>query len=626
MTISKKELKKIMGELKDRGEDKIKIIICAGTACVSSGSLEIHKKIKEKINELDLNVEIELQEEEVDQEEDMEVKTSGCHGFCDEGPLVRIDPIGILYTHVEPEDAEKIVQKTIKNGEIIEELTYKTSEGETYVREEEIPFYNNQERISLKNAGKVDPEDLKDYESIGGYDALKKAVKNLSPEEVIEEVKESGLRGRGGAGFPTGKKWGFTYQEDADQKYVVVNCDEGDPGAFMDRSLMEGDPHRVIEGAALAGYATQASKGYVYVRAEYPLAVSRIKKAINDAYEAGLLGKEILGTNFEFDLEVKEGAGAFVCGEETALIASIEGKKGRPSPKPPYPAQSGLWGKPTTINNVETLANIPNIIEKGADWFTSIGSESSPGTKTFAVTGDVSNTGLIEVPMGISLREIIYDVAGGLDSDKDLKAVQIGGPSGGCLSKEHLDIPLGFDTLQEVGAMVGSGGLVVMDEDNCMVDVARFFLEFTQEESCGKCPPCRIGTKKMLEILERITEGEGEPKDIERLESLADTISSASLCGLGQTAPNPITSTLEHFREEYEAHIHDEECPAGECPELVDSYKIDADTCVGCGQCVSECPADAISGEQGKTHEIDAETCIVCGACAETCPVDAISN
>ncbi len=627
MTMTKENAGNIIRELKENEEENIKIKVCAGTACVSSGSLKIYEKIKEELEELSLPVEVELFDEKhkAEDQDDIEVGTTGCHGFCDEGPLVRIDPIGILYTKVEPEDAEKIVEKTIKEEKIIEDLSYRTGEGEIHKKEDQIPFYNNQKRIALGNAGDVDPEDLEDYIIKGGYSALSKAL-DMGSEEVIEEIKESGLRGRGGAGFPTGKKWEFVDSNDEDQKYVIVNCDEGDPGAFMDRSLMEGDPHKIIEGTAIAGYATGASKGYVYVRAEYPLAVSRIKKAINDAYESNLLGENILESGFDFDLEVKEGAGAFVCGEETALISSIEGKKGRPTPKPPYPANEGLWGKPTLINNVETLANIPPIIKNGAGWFNQIGSEDSKGTKTFAVTGDVSNTGLIEVPMGITLREIIFDVAGGLDSDKELKAVQIGGPSGGCLSKEHLDIPLGFDTLQEVGAMVGSGGLVVMDEDSCMVDVAKFFLEFVQEESCGKCPPCRDGTRKMLELLERITKGEGEPEDINRLESLGNTIQKASLCGLGQTAPNPVLSTLEHFRDEYVSHVVDKECPTGQCQEMVSSYVIDSDTCVGCTQCVSECPVDAISGQSGESHEIDEDECIACGACEDVCPVDAISN
>lgn len=552
-------------ENSSRGGGNAKVMVCAGTGCKSSGSMDIYDRLNEEIEKLDGDFKVGLLGDNGHEDlNDVDVKISGCHGFCDEGPLVRIDPMGILYTNVEVDDVEEIVNASLKNGELATDLCYRTAEGEVYPKEEEIPFYRGQRRLVLGNCGKIDPESIASYEETGGYQALDKGLNEMSPKEVWKEVLDAKLRGRGGAGFPTGKKWKFAYEEEADQKYVIANCDEGDPGAFMDRSLTEGDPHRVIEGITTAGYATGASQGFIYVRAEYPLAVKRINKAIDDAYEKGYLGEDILGSGFSFDLEVKRGAGAFVCGEETALISSIEGKTGRPDPRPPYPAHSGLYGKPTIINNVETLGNVPIIIREGADWYSDIGSENSPGTKTFAITGDVANTGLIEVPMGITLREIIYDVAGGIDSDKDFKAVQIGGPSGGCLPDKHLDIPLDFDSLQEVGAMVGSGGLVVMDEDSCMVDVAKFFLNFIQDESCGKCTPCRDGTKRMLELLEKLTAGEGEDGDIEKLEELSSYIKQASICGLGQTAPNPVLSTLDYFREEYEAHL-DGNCPAGVC-------------------------------------------------------------
>lgn len=546
-------------------EDLVKIMVCAGTGCKSSGSTEIFNRLKEEIGNLDGDVKIGLLGDNGYEDlDDIVVEISGCHGFCDEGPLVRIDPMGILYTNVELEDVEHIVRQTVQNGELAEDLCYRTTEGDVYPKEEEIPFYKGQQRLVLGNCGKIDPENIESYEEVEGYRALEKVLTEMSPKEVWNVVLDSNLRGRGGAGFPTGRKWQFAYEEQADQKYVIANCDEGDPGAFMDRSLTEGDPHRVIEGLATAGYATGASQGFIYVRAEYPLAVKRINKAIDDAYEAGYLGEDIFGSGFSFNMKVKRGAGAFVCGEETALISSLEGEAGRPHPRPPYPAHSGLYKQPTIINNVETLGNVPMIIRNGADWFRNIGNENSPGTKTFAITGDVKNTGLIEVPMGLTLREIIYDVAGGIDSDKEFKAVQIGGPSGGCLPDKHLDIPLDFDSLQEVGAMVGSGGLVVMDEDSCMVDVAKFFLDFIQDESCGKCTPCRDGTKRMLELLEKLTVGEGEDGDIAKLEELSNYIKEASICGLGQTAPNPVLSTLDYFRDEYEAHLAND-CPAGVC-------------------------------------------------------------
>ncbi|MGM0603647.1 MAG: NADH-quinone oxidoreductase subunit NuoF [Bacillota bacterium] len=490
----------------------------------------------------------------------------------------------------------------------------------------ELDFYKKQKRIVLQNCGLIDPEKIDDYIEKKGYQAAAKAITQMESKEIIEEVKNSGLRGRGGGGFPTGLKWQFAKDAEGEKKYIVCNADEGDPGAFMDRSLLEGDPHRLLEGMMIAAYAIGADEGYIYVRAEYPLAIRRLKKAISQAEELGLLGENIFGTEFNFKIHIKEGAGAFVCGEETALMASIEGKRGTPTSRPPYPAQSGLWGKPTNINNVETYANIPFIIDNGAEEFNKFGTENSSGTKVFALTGKIKNTGLVEVPMGLSLRDIIYDIGGGITDDKGFKAVQTGGPSGGCIPAEQLDLKIDYDSLKEIGAMMGSGGMVVMDEDTCMVDVARFFLTFTQSESCGKCTPCRLGTKRMLEILERITEGEGEKGDIEKLEQLGKVIKEASLCGLGQTAPNPVLTTIKYFRDEYEAHINDKKCPAGQCDALKGSYVIDEDHCIGCGQCKTVCPADAITGEKQKAHTIDPEACISCGACAEVCPVDAISN
>jgi len=614
----------------DTVDGQVRVVVCQGTGCMSSGSDEVYEALREELADLDGDKDVALSwsEGDIDHEElAVAPKKSGCHGFCELGPLVRIDPMNVLYTQVDTDDVEEIVEKTIRNGEVIEDLCFEDETGQRQSRTDDIPFYSEQRRLALGNCGRIDPESVEEYEATGGYEAMHKVLTEMDPEEVYGEVQNAGLRGRGGGGFPAGNKWMFAHQEDASEKYVIINCDEGDPGAFMDRCLVEGDPHRVIEGIVIAGYATGANDGIIYLRAEYPLAVNRIQQAIEDAYEEGYLGKNIMGTGFDFDFEVEKGAGAFVCGEETALMASVEGESGRPSPRPPYPAQSGLEGKPTTINNVETIANVPMIINNGAEWFKQYGTEDSPGTKTFAVSGDCSATGLMEIPMGLTLQEII-DVAGGIEGDKEFKAVQIGGPSGGCLAEKHLDMPVTFDSLQAEGAMLGSGGLVVMDDETCMVDVARFFLDFTQDESCGKCPPCRIGTHKMLRILERITDGEGEPGDIERLEELGETIAESSLCGLGQTAPNPVLSTLEHFRDEYEAHIYDDECPAGECEigggDHAGTYKIAAQDCVGCGQCVDVCPVDAISGETGEAHTIDPETCIGCGQCVEACPTDAI--
>jgi len=618
---TKEELKKAIEISQDKvNEQGLKVLVCAGTGCVANGSIEIFNELKDKINKLNETIKVELFDED-----NITAKKSGCHGFCERGPLVKFEPIGLLYNEVKLKDVDDIIEKTLKKGEIIDRLLYKSSDGESFSKENSIPFYVNQNRVTLENCGNIDPEDIDDYLAENGYKALSDVLFNHSPKEVCNIVSDSGLRGRGGAGFPTGTKWNFTRKEKADQKYVIVNGDEGDPGAFMDRSVMEGDPHRVLEGLIITGYATGASKGYIYVRAEYPLAVKRLQKAINDAKSNGLIGENILDSGFDFDIKIVEGAGAFVCGEETALMASIEGNRGMPRPKPPFPAHSGLWGKPTNINNVETIANITNIILKGADWFSNIGTENSTGTKTFALTGDVQNTGLIEVPMGITLKEIIFDIGGGIKDGKEFKAVQIGGPSGGCLTKEHFDLPLDYDSLQEAGAMVGSGGMVVMDEETCMVEVSRFFLSFTQKESCGKCSPCRIGTKRMLDILERIVEGKGKREDLDKLKTLAVTIKETSLCGLGKTAPNPVLTTLRYFEEEYRLHIEEKTCPSRQCKDLMDSYIIDQDTCIGCTKCASVCPVDAIFGEVRKSHEIDPDICTVCGSCVPVCPVDAIS-
>lgn len=599
---------------------RLRVMVCAGTGCMANGSREVFAGFSRYAGD---DFRVEWMEEN---KEGLEVKKSGCHGFCAMGPLVRIEPLGLLYTKVKVEDVKSIVEKTLKKGEIIEELAYHNpADNRVYPREEEIPFYKHQHRLALENCGKIDPENIDDYLAHGGYSALGRVLSELSPQEVCQLVKEAGLRGRGGGGFPTGLKWEFALREEADKKYVICNGDEGDPGAFMDRSIMEGDPHKVIEGLMIAGYATGAQTGYIYVRAEYPLAVKRLRKAIQDAEEAGLLGENILDTGFSFTVKIKEGAGAFVCGEETALMASIEGQRGMPRPKPPFPAQKGLWGYPTTINNVETLANVPLIINKGSDWFRSYGTEDSPGTKTFAITGDVANTGLIEVPMGKTLKEIVYDIGGGLKDGKEFKAVQIGGPSGGCLTTEHLDLPLDFDSLIEAGAMIGSGGLVVMDEDTCIVEVARFFMEFTQNESCGKCVLCREGTKRMLEILQKIVDGEGKPEDIDALEDIARAVKDGSLCGLGKTAPNPVLSTLQHFRDEYEAHVVDRKCPAGVCSALKSIY-IDPELCRGCTKCARACPVEAIYGRVKEPHQIDPKICIKCKACIETCPFGAIKE
>ncbi|NLC77312.1 MAG: NADH-quinone oxidoreductase subunit NuoF, partial [Clostridia bacterium] len=527
------------------------------------------------------------------------------------------------YCRVAEEDVAEIVEQHLINGQIVERLLFEEPSTKQKVEHfEDIAFYNRQKRIVLNRCGHIDPENIDDYLQAEGYEGLKRAL-SMQPTEVIEEVKKSGLRGRGGAGFPTGLKWEFAYKAEGDKKYVVCNADEGDPGAFMDRSILEGDPHAVIEGMLIAAYAIGADEGYVYVRAEYPLATRRLAIAIEQAEERGYLGDNILGSGFSFRLKIKAGAGAFVCGEETALLASIEGKRGMPRVRPPFPAQSGLWGKPTNINNVETFANVPHILKNGADWYNSIGTEKSKGTKVFALTGKLKNTGLAEVPMGITMREVIFEIGGGIQGDKEFKAVQIGGPSGGCLTKDHLDLPIDYDSLIQAGAMMGSGGLVVMDDSTCMVDVARFFLNFTQAESCGKCTPCREGTKRMLEILTRIVEGKGTEEDLEKLESLGKVIKSTSLCGLGQTAPNPVLTTLKYFRHEYEAHIKEKRCPAGACKELI-LYRIDPEKCNGCTRCARKCPAGAISGNVKEVHTIDVDKCTKCNTCYEVCRFGAV--
>ena len=588
------------------------VLVCGGTGCSSSGSAELIKRFEEQLAKNGL-------------EKEVKVVRTGCFGLCEAGPVVIVYPEGTFYSRIRVDDVDEIVAEHLLKGRIVQHLVYKEkADEEQHSTLENIDFYRPQMRLALRNCGVIDPENIDEYIAFDGYKALAKVLTEMNPEQVIDEVLKSGLRGRGGAGFPTGKKWQFAAASKADQKYMVCNADEGDPGAFMDRSVLEGDPHSVLEAMAIGGYAIGASEGYIYVRAEYPIAVKRLEIAINQAREYGLLGKNIFGTGFDFDVFIRLGAGAFVCGEETALMHSIEGGRGEPKPKPPFPAVRGLFDKPTNINNVETLANIPQIINKGADWFASIGTERSKGTKVFALGGKINNTGLVEVPMGTPLRDIIYKIGGGIPNGKAFKAVQTGGPSGGCIPAEQLDIAIDYDSLTAIGSMMGSGGMIVMDEDNCMVDIARFFLDFTVDESCGKCTPCRIGTKRMLEILERITEGKGEEGDIEKLEALAENIKATALCGLGQTAPNPVLSTLKYFRSEYEAHIKEKRCPAHHCRKLL-NYVI-TDKCKGCTMCARVCPAGAITGTVKEQHHIDISKCLKCGACMEKCRFGAIEK
>ena len=591
------------------------VLCCGGTGCTSSGSAQIIERFEQKIKEAGL-------------EKEVKVVRTGCFGLCEAGPVVIVYPEGTFYSRVKVEDVDEIVSEHLLKGRHVQHLVYTdhaTHEQNANKGLQDINFYKHQKRVALRNCGVIDPENIDEYLAFDGYKALEKALTSMTREQVIDEILKSGLRGRGGGGFPTGLKWKFTYSSQADQKYVACNADEGDPGAFMDRSVLEGDPHCVLEAMAIAGYAIGASEGYIYVRAEYPIAVKRLEIAIAQAHEYGLLGENIFGTGFNFDIKIRLGAGAFVCGEETALMRSIEGKRGEPTPRPPFPAVKGLFGKPTMLNNVETYANVAQIILKGADWFASMGTEKSKGTKVFALGGKINNTGLVEVPMGTPLRTIIYDIGGGIPNGKKFKAVQTGGPSGGCLPAELLDTPVDYDNLIAAGSMMGSGGMIVMDEDNCMVDIARFFLDFTVDESCGKCTPCRVGTRRMLEILERIINGKGEEGDIERLEELANTIKSTALCGLGQTAPNPVLSTLKFFRSEYEAHIREKRCPAHHCRALL-HYVINPDLCRGCTACTRVCPVEAISGELRKPHQIDTSKCLKCGACAEKCKFHAITR
>ena len=600
----------------------VSVLICAGTGCIAGGAMKIYENLKAECESRGLPVYIGLKHH-TDEEKSLHVKMSGCHGFCEMGPLVHIEPMGIMYIHVKPEDCHEILERTVLGGEIIDRLVY-TLDGVEYPKQEDIPFYKKQHRVVLANCGKSDAEDMEEYIAKGGYSAFEKALFEMTGEEICQEILDSGLRGRGGGGFPAGRKWESVRRQDSDTKYVVCNGDEGDPGAFMDRSVMEGNPHSVLEGMMIAGVAAGAHEGYIYVRAEYPLAVSRLKTAIAKAEDFGLLGENILGSGFAFRLHVNQGAGAFVCGEGSALTASIEGKRGMPRTKPPRTVEHGLWAKPTILNNVETFANVPGIIREGSGWYRGIGTEKSPGTKAFALTGNVNNTGLIEVPMGTTIREVVFDIGGGIRDGKKFKAVQIGGPSGGCAcaSEEHLDLPLDFDSLKKIGAMIGSGGLVVMDEDTCMVETARFFMKFTQNESCGKCVPCREGTKRMLEILDRIVANEGSIEDLDLLEELAEDITNTALCGLGQSACKPVVSTLRYFRDEYLAHVVDHHCPI--CNGRKRRLVVNAELCKGCGKCKRNCPMEAISGEIRQPHVIDNEKCIHCGACWGACPFGAI--
>lgn len=581
-------------------DNRIYIMTCCGTGCTSSGAIKNREKLDELMERDGLHDRVQF------------VRT-GCFGLCAEGPILMVYPENVMYTNVTPDDINEIWEAHIKNGRVVERLK----------SENELNFFSKQMRISLRNCGRIDPENIDEYIAFGGYEALAKVLTEMEPEDVIDIMKKSGLRGRGGGGFPAGAKWQFAAEQEEKQKYVCCNADEGDPGAFMDRSVLEGDPHAVIEAMAIAGYAIGANQGYVYIRAEYPIAVERLGMAIEQAREYGLLGDNVLGLGFKFNLDIRLGAGAFVCGEETALMTSIEGNRGEPRIKPPFPAVKGLFGKPTILNNVETLSNIPQIMLKGPEWFNTIGTEKSKGTKVFAVGGKINNTGLVEVPMGTTLREIVYEIGGGIPNGKKFKAAQTGGPSGGCISADFLDTPIDYDNLMSLGSMMGSGGLIVMDEDTCMVDIAKFFLEFTVDESCGKCPPCRIGTKRMLEILTKITDGQGTLEDLDDLEELAQNIKRGALCGLGQTAPNPVLSTMKYFKDEYIAHVVDKKCPAGVCVSML-RYMIIPEDCKSCGLCERNCPAQCISGSKNTPYVIDNEKCLKCGVCMEKCPFKAI--
>lgn len=614
-----RELRTALQQQAQNGRDKPRIIVGMGTCGIAAGAKDVFNAVVQEVESRRL---------------DVVVAQTGCIGMCQREPLLDVELPGgprVTYGNVAVKDVPCIIASHVLNGSIVEELAvaqFPAGElrAENVPSYDELDFYRKQRRLALANCGRIDPENIEEYIAAGGYEACVKALTEMTPEEVIAEVKRAGLRGRGGAGFPTGLKWELTRQTPSTKKYIICNADEGDPGAFMDRSLLEGDPHRVIEGMIIGAYAIGADEGYIYVRAEYPLAIKRLELALQQARERGFLGEDIFGSGFSFNLQIKKGAGAFVCGEETALMASIEGKRGMPRPKPPFPSQSGLWGKPTNINNVETFANVPELIRLGAAGFSSIGTQGSTGTKVFALTGKIANTGLVEVPMGLSLREVIYDIGGGVPGGGQLKAVQIGGPSGGCIPAELLDLPIDYESLRSVGAMMGSGGMVVMDQSTCMVDVARFFLRFTQHESCGKCTPCREGTKRMLEILDRICSGEGREGDLELLEELGHHIRDTSLCQLGGSAPNPVLSTLQYFRAEYEAHIKDKRCPANVCAGMGAPFAIDGQLCIGCGLCIRACPVGAVSGERRKPHSIDPEACILCGACAAKCPVHAIAQ
>lgn len=589
------------------------ILICRGTGCNSLNAGILHERLAKLIEENELN-------------EIIKIKLTGCHGFCQIGPTLIIEPENILYVNLKEKDLSLIVEQHLMNNEIVEELLYKDPKTDKLIPTlDKIQFYNDQIQIITENCGKINPEDINEYINAGGYEAIRKVLKNMSPIQVIDEIKNSRLRGRGGAGFNTGQKWLFCHKSKGTPKYVICNADEGDPGAFMDRSILESDPHSVIEGIIIAGYAIGANFGFIYVRAEYPLAIERVGIALKDARESGFLGENILDSGFNFDLEIKKGAGAFVCGEETALMASIMGKRGFPKPRPPYPAVSGLWNKPTNINNTKTLAFIPRIIERGAEWFSSIGTEDSSGTIVIALTGKINNSGLVEIPMGTTLRTLIYDIGGGIPNGKEFKGLQTGGPSGGCIPENYLDTPLDYFHLTDLGSIMGSGGFIVLDEDTCMVELARYFISFTQQESCGKCTPCRIGTMRMLDILTSITEGKAHIEDLEKLEHIANVVKKTSLCGLGQTAPNPVLTTLKYFREEYEAHILHKRCPAMFCENLI-NYSIIEDLCNGCGLCKKNCPAQCIDGDQNKLHYINSDSCLKCALCYTLCPNKAIEK